>query len=147
MCLNTSFWQQVAFVKAFLTSHAILLEELKNLSNTISQTIDLTGFISNHNEIKPMVTANPEASQVADKMQNDSEVVLFMDIVQWFSLLVSYYSEFHFLYLSFSLTGSNEHHWLPYWLSLFPTKGWTFPSNGDSWRSNSPLMEDIFEIS
>ncbi|KAI3746992.1 hypothetical protein L6452_09434 [Arctium lappa] len=72
---------QVVFVKAFSTSHAILLEELKNLSNTINQTIDLTAFISNHAETKfssgsmgvGMETANAEHSHVPGKMQNDSE--------------------------------------------------------------------------
>ncbi|PWA51631.1 serine esterase family protein [Artemisia annua] len=59
---------QVMFVKAFSASHAILLEELKNLSTTINQTIDLTSLISNNSE-----PANVEPSQVSDKILNDPE--------------------------------------------------------------------------
>lgn len=69
VCVQT-YWKQVKFVKAFSASHAILLEELKNLSTTINQTIDLTGLISNHSE-----PANVEPSQVSDKIPNYPEVV------------------------------------------------------------------------
>ncbi|XP_024983059.1 protein FAM135B-like isoform X2 [Cynara cardunculus var. scolymus] len=43
---------QVFLVKAFLTSRASLLQELQNLSTAIDQTIELTGFASQHDETK-----------------------------------------------------------------------------------------------
>ncbi|KVI00394.1 protein of unknown function DUF676, lipase-like protein [Cynara cardunculus var. scolymus] len=44
--------KQVFLVKAFLTSRASLLQELQNLSTAIDQTIELTGFASQHDETK-----------------------------------------------------------------------------------------------
>lgn len=72
---------QVLLVKAFLTSRAILLQELRNLSKAINESVDLTGFTSQHDESK-LLTASTEVgmeianadSQVAEKMQTVSKI-------------------------------------------------------------------------
>nr|XP_043633242.1 uncharacterized protein LOC122604412 [Erigeron canadensis] len=61
---------QVIFVKAFLTSHAILLEELKNLSKIFDQTIDLTG-LDEKKLLPSSIPATAEPSEVPDKTRND----------------------------------------------------------------------------
>ncbi|KAJ9558892.1 hypothetical protein OSB04_013506 [Centaurea solstitialis] len=48
---------QVLLVKAFLTSCASLLQELRNLSKAIGQTVELTGFASQHDETKFLATS------------------------------------------------------------------------------------------
>ncbi|KAI7727990.1 hypothetical protein M8C21_006057 [Ambrosia artemisiifolia] len=71
---------QILLVKAFLTSRAILLQEIRNLSKAINETIDLTGLTSQHDETNILIasteldmeTAN--ASQVQENMQNVSKI-------------------------------------------------------------------------
>ncbi|KAK1426355.1 hypothetical protein QVD17_15026 [Tagetes erecta] len=68
---------QVLLVKSFLTSRAILLQELRNLSKAINETIDLTGLTSLHDDTK-LLSASMEVntetvnadSQVSESMQN-----------------------------------------------------------------------------
>lgn len=55
--------KQVLLVKAFLISRANLLQELKNLSKAINQTIDLSGLTSQHDESE---TESPNVSKVCD---------------------------------------------------------------------------------
>nr|XP_043610497.1 protein FAM135B-like isoform X2 [Erigeron canadensis] len=73
----------VLLVKAFLTSRAILLQELRNLSKAIHETIDLSGLTSQHDETNflsastevVMATATATAdSQVPEKVQNVSKI-------------------------------------------------------------------------
>nr|GEY41947.1 hypothetical protein [Tanacetum cinerariifolium] len=71
----------VFLVKSFLSSRTILLQELRNLSKAIKETIDLSGFTSQHDETKllsapmevGMEIANAD-SQTPEKMQNSTQV-------------------------------------------------------------------------
>ncbi|GKB98604.1 FAM135B-like protein [Tanacetum coccineum] len=71
----------VFLVKSFLSSRTILLQELRNLSKAIKETIDLTGFTSQHDETKllsapmevGMEIANAD-SQILEKTQNSTQV-------------------------------------------------------------------------
>lgn len=69
-------------VKAFFTAREIILEELQKLSKAVNQTIDISDFTSKHDGInlsaaslKDVTSVN--ASQVSDKMQNVSQVILY----------------------------------------------------------------------
>lgn len=71
-------------VKAFFTAREIILEELQKLSKAINQTIDISDFTSKHDGInlsaaslKDVRSVNAEVSQVSDKMQNVSQVILY----------------------------------------------------------------------
>lgn len=84
-------------MKAFLTSRAALLQELRNLGKAINETVDLTGLASQHDESKflrasteaGMETANGD-SQVREKMYNVSKVVyLFYWNPEWLHLCVT----------------------------------------------------------
>lgn len=71
----------VMLVKAFLTSRANIIQELRNLSKAINETIDLNGLTSQFDETK-FLPASKEVgtetdnadSQVPEKMQNASKI-------------------------------------------------------------------------
>ncbi|XP_076886998.1 uncharacterized protein LOC143537009 [Bidens hawaiensis] len=62
---------QVSLVKAFSTSRAVLLQELKNLSKAINETVDLTGLTSQYEVDTEAANAD---SHVSENMQNVAKI-------------------------------------------------------------------------
>lgn len=98
-------------MKAFLTSRAILLQELQNLSKAINEPVDLTGLTSQHDESK-FLSASMEVgsaananSQVPEKMQTVFKVVhlSFNWTYEWFNTLIYMYVSLSFIYASSAL--------------------------------------------
>ncbi|MFS7989048.1 putative protein alpha/Beta hydrolase [Helianthus anomalus] len=63
---------QVLLVKAFFTSRAILLQELRNLSKAINETIDLTGLTSQHDETNALTAFTEVDMENVSKIPNDT---------------------------------------------------------------------------
>lgn len=74
-------------MKAFSTSRAVLLQELRNLSKAINETVDLTGLTSQH-EVDTE-TANAD-SHVSENMQNVSKVHLLFELLLCSAILTKY---------------------------------------------------------
>ncbi|KAL8196660.1 hypothetical protein R6Q57_024641 [Mikania cordata] len=86
---------QVLLVKAFLTSHAILLQELRNLSKTTNETIDLTGLTSQHDKTKILNGTADLSSEYLYSLQNDELYRLFHSIGDQILYLWSTFLKFH----------------------------------------------------
>ncbi|KAI3697053.1 hypothetical protein L6452_29776 [Arctium lappa] len=103
---------QVLLVKAFLSSHASLLQELRNLSKAIDQTIELTGFTSQHDETKFLATSTEVGMETANgskipngtldfssdylySLQNDELIRLFHSLGDHMHYLWNTFLNFH----------------------------------------------------
>lgn len=55
-------------VKALLTAHGILLEELQKLSKAVDQAIDIPEFVSKRNDMK-LINSVPQANQFTTEVE------------------------------------------------------------------------------
>lgn len=81
--------EQVMLIKALINAHDILLEDLHRISKAINQTVELTKFASELDDLKLISFVDGEVlPQLSGMRQNGFEVFDFYIAVKYFSSLM-----------------------------------------------------------